>query len=425
MQDNITLSPLFLFKTVIDDLKSFMMENTLTVRLSFGFFLLGPFFLLIERTPADVWLTICGLSFLGWSITKRQWFWLSNSWVRALLAFWGFSIVSALLSDNRLYSLGEAFIWIRFPLFAFASCFLFNVDKRVFRAFCFATLISLLMMMLILLLEFIHLGFLPSRFSWPYGDLISGAFLAKSGLFTFCILVGIATVNSGSIAISSGVFSILILTATLFSGERVSFVLLFCSGLLVMFVMTRSIKKLLILYSLVLSTVGAFLLTIPELGNRYLVNTIEILLNKNSGYRGVWNSAILLIEKHPFIGIGPDNYRQLCSGYLGNVSGVWCNNHPHNFALQVVVETGLVGLALYCVFVFLMIKQGFQLFALRAERNVLAVSFVVPLAFFFPFQSNNDFFGQWVNIFTWTALGTALAASYTFGSKNVSVLRKY
>jgi len=107
------------------------------------------------------------------------------------------------------------------------------------------------------------------------------------------------------------------------------------------------------------------------------------------------------------------------------VSGVWCNNQPHNFALQVVFETGLVGLALYCAFVFLMIKQGFQLFALRAERNVLAVSFVVSLAFFFPFQSNNDFFGQWVNIFTWTALGTALAASYTFGSKNVSVLRKY
>ena len=40
------------------------MEKTLTIRLSVGFFLLGPFFLLIERTPADVWLTIVGC--LSW-----------------------------------------------------------------------------------------------------------------------------------------------------------------------------------------------------------------------------------------------------------------------------------------------------------------------------------------------------------------------
>ena len=27
------------------------------------FYLLGPFFMLIERSPADAWLTLCGLAF--------------------------------------------------------------------------------------------------------------------------------------------------------------------------------------------------------------------------------------------------------------------------------------------------------------------------------------------------------------------------
>lgn len=412
MNENLILSPILLFKKIVFDLICFMKESALIVRLGTSFYLLGPFFLLVERTPADIWLTVCGLSFLSWSMMKRQWLWLFHSWVRALLVFWCFCIVSALLSDNWLYSLGEAFVWVRFPLFAFASCFLLNTDRRVFRAFCLSTFLSLITMMFIFVCEFIYLGFLPARFSWPYGDLIPGAFIAKSGLFLFCISVGVAATTRGFLAFASGVFSILMLASTLLSGERVSFVLLLCSGTLVTLIMCRSIKSVLVLYSSVLIAVGGLLSFIPELADRYLDQTIRIILEKNSGYREIWNSAVLIIKKSDFMGIGPDNYRQLCEKLLADTPDVWCNNHPHNFLLQILVETGLIGLILYFTFVALMIKQGFQNFSVRAERTIFAVSFVVPLAFFFPLQSNNDFFGQWVNVFMWTALGTALAASH-------------
>ena len=409
---NLNSNLFLLFTTTIHDLNCFMRESTLVVRLWFSFYLLGPFFLLVERTPADIWLTVCSLSFLIHSIIKRQWFWLSQRWVQALLTFWCFSLVSALLSENVLYSLGEAFGWIRFPLFAFASCFLFSSDKRVFRAFCVATLISLFMMMLIFLAEYIYLGVLPSRFTWPYGDKIPGAFLAKSGLFMFCILVGVATARRGFIAVASGIFSALMLFSTFISGERVSFALLLCSGILVTSIMAKSLKTAVISYFTAAAALVGLFLAIPQLKARYIDQFFGILLAKNSGYREVWNSGIKIIENSPFVGIGPDNYRQLCSQYLVGVPDVWCNNHPHNFALQIIVETGLIGFFLYVTFVFLMIKRAFQSFTVCGEKTVLAVSFVVPLAFFFPLQSNNDFFGQWVNIFNWTALGTALAASY-------------
>jgi hypothetical protein len=38
-----------------------------------------------------------------------------------------------------------------------------------------------------------------------------------------------------------------------------------------------------------------------------------------------------------------------------------------------------------------------------------ATAFVVPLGLFFPIQTTADFFGQWNNIFMWSAIGLALA----------------
>ena len=39
------------------------------------FYLLGPFFMLIERSPADAWLTLCGLAFLLRCVVRRDWSW--------------------------------------------------------------------------------------------------------------------------------------------------------------------------------------------------------------------------------------------------------------------------------------------------------------------------------------------------------------
>ena len=50
--------------------------------------LLGPFILLIERSPADVWLSILALAFALRSLCQRDGTWLSCGWVRAAFVFW-------------------------------------------------------------------------------------------------------------------------------------------------------------------------------------------------------------------------------------------------------------------------------------------------------------------------------------------------
>ena len=51
------------------------------------FWLLGPFILLIERSPADLWLSILALAFVVRSIIKRDGGWLKAFWVRASFLF--------------------------------------------------------------------------------------------------------------------------------------------------------------------------------------------------------------------------------------------------------------------------------------------------------------------------------------------------
>ena len=43
------------------------------------FWLLGPFILLIERSPADLWLSVIALAFVGRSIARRDGWWLRVS----------------------------------------------------------------------------------------------------------------------------------------------------------------------------------------------------------------------------------------------------------------------------------------------------------------------------------------------------------
>ena len=106
-------------QAIVGDAREALQDLPLWERGFHIFWLLGPFILLVERTPADVWLSLIALSFAVRSIVKRDGLWLKPFWVRAGFVFWAWCLISAALSSNPLYSLGEAAAWFRFRV-----CFL-------------------------------------------------------------------------------------------------------------------------------------------------------------------------------------------------------------------------------------------------------------------------------------------------------------
>ena len=74
-------------------------------------------------------------------------------------------------------------------------------------------------------------------------------------------------------------------------------------------------------------------------------------------------------------------------------------------------ETGIFGLIAGSIMIGAVITFCF-IGGLKNRDNVLAVTaFVIPFGLFFPFQSTADFFGQWNNIFLWSAVGLAVSSA--------------
>ena len=74
-----------------------------------------------------------------------------------------------------------------------------------------------------------------------------------------------------------------------------------------------------------------------------------------------------------------------------------CTTHPHNFYLQLLAETGLLGFVyIFLIFLYFSLKLLISFFSRKKPNNfeiVLISSFVVIL---FPFTPNGNFFNNWL-----------------------------
>ena len=90
-------------------------------RLARYFWLFGPFLMLIERTPADAWISLLVIFFVIRSFVVSDFKWLRVFWVKAAFGFWLVCIFSSAISDDPLYSIGEAIVW--FSISSVRHCF--------------------------------------------------------------------------------------------------------------------------------------------------------------------------------------------------------------------------------------------------------------------------------------------------------------
>lgn len=103
-----------------------------------------------------------------------------------------------------------------------------------------------------------------------------------------------------------------------------------------------------------------------------------------SGRTQIWHEAILYIERHPFLGIGPGSFP------LVNSSG----SGAHNFFLIILLETGVLGATVFTIF-FL---KFFSLFFRMKNRKLGSYLMGIFSAYWFPLVSS----GHWeTSPFSW------------------------
>lgn len=120
-------------------------------------------------------------------------------------------------------------------------------------------------------------------------------------------------------------------------------------------------------------------------------------LDKNQYLSFFYTSWKIFIE-NPFLGIGPNNFRFLCSDPLYLASFNSCSTHPHSITFQILAELGIFGfIAVFSVFGYFFYKS----FILALSKNYSHESFGIYsiqcciLLYLFPFMITGNFFLSW------------------------------
>lgn len=383
------------------------------------FWILGPFILLIERSPADAWISIICFGFIVRSIKSKQFQFLSAFWVKAAFLFWAACLVSAAFSKIPLYSFTEAFIWFRFPLFAMACVFWLGVDKRLIYAMLSTTTMALLIMCVILLAELYFIGQVNGRLSWPYGDLTSGNYLVKVGLPAFVVMAALAVSTRRNISNIATLLLLIILVFCILTGERMNVILITCAGLLAAIMWRPELKKCIILALAVLITFIIFLKIDKDIGERFTVNfKNQFPTHAESPYYKAMVPGILAFQQAPMLGVGTGAFRELCPQIIMDRQALRCHPHPHNFYIQLAAETGIIGLLTGTILFIAIIIACFSARIKNPDNVFVAVAFIAPFGLFWPITSSSDLFGQWNNCFMWSTIALSLCSSNILPEKN-------
>ena len=376
------------------------------------FWLSGPFVLLIERSPADIWLSSIGLCFMVRCLWKKNFEFFSTFWVRALFFFWLWCLVSATISDTNWYSFGEAFAWFRFPLFAVATVFWLGKDRRFVNAMLVSIFFATLTMCAILIAEILIVGQQGGRLSWPYDDLVSGNYIAKVGLPAFITMVALAFSGRTNCSNLAGSISILVTFVVAMTGERVNFLILVCSGFLAGISWRPSLKRVLKVTVANAFIIVAVLYFLPsEKQSRLLELFDDSQFSYSQEHFRTVMGGFEAFKTSPVVGVGPGNYRLVSHSLLQDKPHLRPDNHPHNFYVQLLAETGIIGLILGSVFVGSIILACYRAGRKIKDHIFFQTAWVIPFGFFWPVATSADFFGQWNNIFMWSSVALALCCT--------------
>lgn len=146
----------------------------------------------------------------------------------------------------------------------------------------------------------------------------------------------------------------------------------------------------------------------------------KISLLRNSSHNRVFWTAILIWKEQPLTGLGFKSHRLKCSEFLANdiinkrnnnePQKITCSNHAHNYYLEILAESGILGLSCFLVLFFILIKNSVIFLKKYLRNNNQNKFFVIPLIIIlfleiWPIQSTGSFFTSWGATFFWLNIG--------------------
>jgi len=278
-------------------------------------------------------------------------------------------------------------------------------------------------------------------------EYIAGGYIQKFFVFAFILIPVIWKKLDKQKFLISTVLPIIFFSGILFSGNRMPLVM-FCVSILLMIILIKELRLSLAIASLfcvLIFTISmkmndnlrgnyksfyensSIMMTklkkfaskkYPELEkrkenyfrNKYgeskkLQSKYETL-SFGSGHTVIYLTAIDVWMDNPIIGNGIKSFRIKCLTKLHLPNRV-CESHPHNYYLELLNDTGLLGALLLVCAIFYLITNKFFNFKYyeKNEKLLFICLLIIIIAEFFPLKSSGSFFSTTNSSFIFLILG--------------------
>ncbi len=388
--------------------------------LASAYLLAGPFVAMAGHSISDIWLSVFALVFLIWCAATDNWARLNVRWVHAALVFWFWLLLASAFSDWPRDSFSQSLPWIRFPIFAAGFAALLSTSPQLQRRFIYSCMAGVVAMMVILLVERLRN---PDALRL-YGTMGQGP---KAGwyLFAFGVPVLFWSLYQLKESVRAARWALPLCIAILFSmfstGEVYSSLILVFATVVFLLLLQPPLWIVGAGAAGVIVASTALYLTNPELLLRFTVEAMERLpWLSTSDYYVPWFGGLWAGVSNWLTGVGPDNLDPYCKVlapdglFRPSIPVENCPTHPHNLYIQAFAETGIVGLSLFLLLVFCLIRGSWRWAEIKASDFAAMASLTALLAVFWPISAYSEAFGQHKNFFSWVLIAWCLALQAKF-----------
>jgi len=340
----------------------------------------GPFLPDLVVSSLSLWFLFYSLKHKIYKIYKNIYFYF-------FIAFCLVCILSSILSDNIFISLRNSLFYVRIGVFALLISYLIEQNKKILNYFYYAFLVTFSSLVIDGYFQFFQgvnlFGFKIGenyRVSSFFGEeLILGSYLARLYPLFFAIFVVRSNKSLWEIIFVSILF-ILIDVLIFFSGERASFVLFNLSTIFVIIFITNYKWLRVGVFIISLFVITILLINDEKLYDRYIVSPKRSLGLDSStseryffspGHDSLIRTSWKMFLDKPILGQGPKLYKikSYDPKYQTGISPH--HPHPHNFYIQLLAETGIIGFSflagLFCYFIYLTVKHIFVYFIYKKK----------------------------------------------------------
>lgn len=236
---------------------------------------------------------------------------------------------------------------------------------------------------------------------------IAGGFLQKFSLiFIFFILSKKKFKNENFFLI---LLFLIFLLPIIFTGNRMPMII-YIMSIFLYFIVEKKLKEIFITFLICFIIIFSFVKIplnqrlqidlrvffiesvkiIKQAPRLFLYNEGESVQFGSTGYLIHFNTGVQIWKKNMVFGHGLKSFKLNCS--YENFQT--CNTHPHNYFIELLVDTGLIGIVVIYTMFFVSLKNFIKFYYTQNKKiKLISIVFFLLLFFeFFPIRSTGSFF---------------------------------